>query len=60
MGLNEGVGTPSASCIRTGKGPVGVNTFDKSMRREAEIALAVGNLPVGREIARNGKVIACG
>ena len=43
-----------------GKGPVGVNTFDKSIRHEAEIALAVGNLPVGREIARNGKIIACG
>ena len=43
-----------------GKRIVGVNTFDKSMRHEAEIALAVGNLPVGREIARNGKIIACG
>ena len=60
MGLNEGLGSPSASCIRTGKGPVGVNMFDKSMRRRAEIALAVGKLPVGREIARNGKIVACG
>ena len=60
MGLNVGLGSPSASCIRTGKGPVGVNTFDEGMRHEAEIALAVGNLPVGREIARNGKIVARG
>lgn len=60
VGLNEELGTPSASCIRTGKETVGVNTFDEGMRREAEIVLAAGKLPVGCEIARNGQIVACG